>query len=52
MPSSQKVPERTAITLGKFAAELKEEGFTEDQVTKLLVVALTSELRTDELMLR
>lgn len=36
---------RTAYTLGVFAKELEAEGFTEDRVTALLVVALTHELR-------
>lgn len=43
------VKPKTAHVLGVFAKELGDEGFTEDRVTALLVVALTHELRGDGL---
>lgn len=47
MPREPKVPPTTAHVLAVFAAELRKEGFTEEQVTALLVVALQHELKQE-----
>jgi hypothetical protein len=46
-----KPPPATSKVLGIFAKELEAEGFSEERVTALLVVALQQELRQNELML-
>jgi hypothetical protein len=49
-PTTPKTPPATAHVMGVFAKELEEEGFDDERITALLVVALTSELRQNELM--
>lgn len=46
-----KAPPATAHVLGVFARELEQQGFSEERITALLVVALQGELRQNELML-
>lgn len=43
----KKLPPTTAHVLAVFAGELRNEGFTEEQVTALLVVALQHELKQE-----